>query len=129
MQYINIFKSAAENKSFLKVLFTHRHLQVAISSIKPGEGSGNELWNANMAVLVLWGQGHAVVGGEERNIATGDFFCVPANTEYTIINLGTEPLKLMLTFSEKLFKEDTNEGSKVSEIIDPYKIRPDNRLL
>jgi mannose-6-phosphate isomerase-like protein (cupin superfamily) len=123
MQYIELFKIAVENKSFLKVLFTHRHLQVAVSNIQPGESSGEELWDTSVAVLVVWGQGHAVVGGEERDIGSGCLVCIAANTEYIIVNLGTEPLKLLLIFSSAVFKDGTDEGSKLSEIMDPYRPR------
>ncbi len=123
MEMINIFKTAAQSRSFLKVLFTHWHFQVAVSSIKPGEESGREKWNADMGVLVLWGKGHIVVGGEDKDINPGDFVCIQSDTEYRIINLSPEPLKTIKIFSAAVFKDGTDQGSKVSEIMDPYKMR------
>jgi len=124
MQYIELFKAAAENKSFLKVLFTHRHLQVGISNLKMGEDTGEEAWNADVLVLIVWGEGHIAIGEEERSIAVGDFIYIPPNTKYTIMNLGTEDLKLLLVFSSAVLRDGTDESSKVSEIMDPYKARP-----
>lgn len=129
MELLDIYKSAAESENFLKVLFTHRRLQVALSHIKAGEESGEEVWVADAAILVLYGQGHAVVGGEERSVKTGDLFYVPSETSCNIINLGAEPVKLMLMFGAKVFKEGTVEGTKISEIMDPYKTRPSNSIL
>jgi mannose-6-phosphate isomerase-like protein (cupin superfamily) len=129
MQYIELFKIAAENKSFLKVLFTRRHMQIAVSNLKPGEDTGEEAWNTDMSLLVLLGQGHIVLGGEDHDLKIGDLFCVPANTTYTVINLGTEPLKLLLTFSAPVFRDGTDQGTKISEIMDPYKVRPSDSIL
>jgi len=128
MEYIDLFKSTAENSSFLKVLFTHKHLQVALSDIRPGTSSGTEVWNADLGVLVLLGQGYVVVGGEEKDIKGGDYFYVPANTEYEIINLGTGPLKMLCHFAAAVFKDGTNEGNKISEIMDPYKVRSSKKI-
>ncbi len=123
MEHINIFKIAAESESFLKVLFTHWKFQVAVSNIKPGESSGLEKWNTETGILTLWGNGHIVVAGEEKAINPGDFVCVSKDTEYKILNLSTQPLKLMVVFAAAVFKDGTDQGSKVSEILDPYKIR------
>ena len=123
MEYINLYKTAAENNSFLKTLFTHRKVQVAVSNLKSGQESGEEVWPVDLTVLVLWGKAHFVVGGESRDVEAGGLICIPANSDYFFVNLGTEPLKLLMVFSGAVFKDGTDQGSKISEIMDPYKIR------
>jgi mannose-6-phosphate isomerase-like protein (cupin superfamily) len=43
MQYEDVQRSALENNSFRKVLFTNKHSQVVLMSLPPGEDIGSEV--------------------------------------------------------------------------------------
>ncbi len=67
MQYSNITDMAQQNHNFRKVLFTNKHSQVVLMSIKPGEDIGLETHEANDQILYfVTGHGEATVNGEEH---------------------------------------------------------------
>lgn len=123
MHIIDIYKSIASNNSFLKVLFTEKNLQVAESTIAPGEGSGLEQWEGDMVLLVLFGSGEITLGADIHPLAPGTLLCINQGSEYIIENTNNTELKMLLVFGPIVLKSDMSAGSKIAEIMDPYRVR------
>ena len=99
MQYKHIEQLALENENFRKVLFTNKHSQVVLMSVKPGEDIGLETHHVDQILVFVQGTGVALVGGEEKQISAGDMVDVPADTEHNFTNTGNEDLKLYTVYA------------------------------
>lgn len=99
MQYKHIEQLALENENFRKVLFTNKHSQVVLMSVKPGEDIGLETHQVDQILVFVQGTGVALVGGEEKQISAGDMVDVPAGAEHNFTNTGTEDLKLYTVYA------------------------------
>ncbi len=62
-------------------------------------GASNIHWHKiEEAMLVLEGEGMAVLGDQELDIRAGDTLLGPANVRHGFINTGTVPLKVAVAF-------------------------------
>lgn len=118
MQYSNIAKMAEENNNFRKVLFTNKHSQVVLMSIKPGEDIGLETHEHNDQFLYfVSGSGIAHVAGEEHEIKAGDAVDVPAGTEHNFTNTGNADLKLFTVYAPPEHPDGTIHETKAEALI------------
>jgi len=92
----NIEKETLANNSFRKVLYTAKHSQLVLMSLKPGEDIGQEVHPDNDQFFrVDKGQGQCVIDEHQYEISDGSAVIVPAGAEHNIINTSeTESLKL-----------------------------------
>src|SRR3989344_4171469 len=92
----NIEKDTIANKNFRKVLYTGKHSQLVLMSLKPKEEIGMEVHEDNDQFFrVEKGQGKCVIDGNEYEIADGSAILVPAGSKHNIINTSaSESLKL-----------------------------------
>ncbi|KAA9038389.1 cupin domain-containing protein [Ginsengibacter hankyongi] len=92
----NIEKDTLENKDFRKVLYTGKHLQLVLMSLKPGEDIGEETHrNVDQFFSFESGSGKCIIDGNEYKLKAGTVIVVPAGAKHNIINNGdTKDLKL-----------------------------------
>jgi mannose-6-phosphate isomerase-like protein (cupin superfamily) len=90
---------AIKNQHFRQVLYTARHCQLVVMSLKPKEEIGAEVHTLDQFFRVEQGQGEAVLDGVRTAIAAGFAVVVPAGARHNIVNTGTEPLKLYTIYS------------------------------
>jgi len=92
----NIEKDSIENENFRKVLYTGKHSQLVLMSLKPKEDIGSEVHPDNDQFFrIEKGQGKCVIDGNETPIEDGSAVLVPAGSEHNIINTSeSEALKL-----------------------------------
>ncbi len=102
----NIEKVSLENEFFRKVLYTSKHLQLVLMSLKPGEDIGAEVHQLDQFIRVEAGEGKSVLDGEERALADGSAVIIPAGTRHNIINTSAaEPLKVYTLYGPPNHKE------------------------
>lgn len=97
----NIEKETLKNKYFRRVLFTGKHAQLVVMSLKPGEEIGNEV-HAKVDQFFRIEQGEAifVFNGKKRKAHDADAVVVPAGTHHNVVNSSkTETLKLYTVYS------------------------------
>jgi len=94
--YANIEKETLENENYRKVLYTVKHNQIVLMSLKPGEEIGMEVHPENDQFFrIEKGRGKAIIDGSEYELEDGVAILVPAGAEHNIINTSeTEELKL-----------------------------------
>ena len=68
---VNIEKAALENEYFRKVLYTAKHCQLVVMSLKPGEDIGEEIHQLDQFIRVEAGQGKAILDGVTHKISDG----------------------------------------------------------
>ncbi len=97
----NIEKETTENGNFRKVLYTGKHSQLVLMSLKPQEEIGMEVHPDNDQFFRFEkGEGKCVIDGNEYALAGGSAIVVPAGAAHNIINVSaTEELKLYTIYS------------------------------
>lgn len=96
----NIEKLTRDNNFFRKVLFTGKHSQLVVMSLKPGEDIGLEVHQGvDQFFRVDEGEGKVIINGKEEQIKDGFAVVVPAGSEHNIINTGEADLKLYTIYS------------------------------
>lgn len=97
----NIEQETLSNENFRKVLYTAKHSQLVLMSLKPKEEIGMEVHPDNDQFFRFEkGEGKAIIDGNEYPIGDGVAVVVPAGANHNIVNTSeTEPLKLYTIYS------------------------------
>jgi mannose-6-phosphate isomerase-like protein (cupin superfamily) len=105
--HINIEELTLANTNFRKVLYTGKHLQLVLMSLKPGEEIGEEVHtNGDQFFRFESGTATCVLNGVSSPIKAGDAIIVPHGALHNIIN--TDPvlaLKLYTIYSPPQHKD------------------------
>ena len=88
-----------KNLDFRRVLYTARHCQLVVMSLKPNEEIGAEVHTLDQFFRVEEGTGEAVLDGVRTEIRAGFAVVVPAGANHNIINTGSVPLKLYTLYA------------------------------
>ena len=98
--YGNIEKETLANNNFRKVLFTSKHAQLVVMSLKPGEDIGLEV-HKGVDQFFRFEQGEAtvVIDGDEFRVSFDDVVIVPAGSLHNIKNTTSTDLKLYTIYS------------------------------
>jgi mannose-6-phosphate isomerase-like protein (cupin superfamily) len=84
-----------DNKDFRRVLYTGKHLQLVLMTLKPGEEIGDEVQaDRDQFFRVEKGKGEVVIDGQRNRIKSDDAILVPAGARHNVINSGDKALKL-----------------------------------
>ena len=111
----SIEKLMLNNKYFRQVLFTGKHAQLAVMSLKAGEEIGNEVHeNVDQFFRIEKGKFKFVLGnGKETHLAgNGDAVIVPAGTWHNVINMSSVESKLYTVYSPPNHPDRTIHKSK-----------------
>jgi len=92
----NIERDTKENSNFRKVVYTGKHSQLVLMSLKPGEEIGSEVHpDIDQFFRFDAGQGKVVIDDNEYEVSDGFAVIVPAGAEHNVINTSaSEDLKL-----------------------------------
>lgn len=86
----NIEKETLKNENFRKVLYSSKHLQVVLMSLKPGEDIGMETHaGTDQFFRFEGGKGKCIIDGNEYKVENGDAIVVPAGAKHNVINTDT----------------------------------------
>lgn len=110
----NIEKETLENNNFRKVLYTSKHSQLVLMSLKPKEEIGMEVHNANDQFFRFeQGQGKVIIDGNEYAVSDGSAVVVPSGAEHNVINVSdSEDLKLYTIYSPAHHKDGIVRATK-----------------
>lgn len=117
----NIEKETLANNNFRKVLYTGKHSQLVLMSLKPKEEIGMEVHTDNDQFFRFeTGQGKCIIDGNEYEVKDGSAIVVPAGAEHNVINLSAgEALKLYTIYSPAHHKDGivraTEEEAEANE--------------
>ncbi len=103
----NIEKETLENNYFRKVLYSGKHSQLVLMSLKPKEEIGLEIHAENDQFFRFEkGQGKCIIDNNEYLVEDGSAIIVPAGAEHNIINISeTDELKLYTIYSPAHHKD------------------------
>ena len=117
----NIEKDTLENGNFRKVLYTGKHSQLVLMSLRPNEEIGMEVHTDNDQFFRFEkGQGKCVIDGNEYEIGDGVAIVVPAGAQHNIINTSSSnDLKLYTIYSPAHHRDgiarETKEEASANE--------------
>ena len=111
---INIEKETLENINFRRVLYTGKHSQLVLMSLKPGEEIGMEVHLDNDQFFRFEkGVGKVIIVGNEYEISDGFAVIVPAGAQHNVINISdNEELKLYTIYSPAHHKDGIIRNTK-----------------
>ena len=98
---VNIREAAKQNNNFRLALWTGKHLQLTLMSIKPGEDIGLETHpDLDQFIRIEEGQGIVMMGDRkdkldlQQRVYDGYAIIIPAGKWHNLINTGCKPIKL-----------------------------------
>ena len=103
-----------ENENFRKVVYTSKHSQLVLMSLKPKEEIGMEAHNENDQFFrIEKGKGKCIIDGNEYDISDGSAIVVPVGSRHNVINTSeTEDLKLYTIYSPAHHKDGVVRKTK-----------------
>jgi mannose-6-phosphate isomerase-like protein (cupin superfamily) len=110
-----IEKATEKNKYFRRVLYTGKHLQLVLMSLKPKEEIGNEVHKrVDQFFRIEEGRARFVLEGTEVHlVGAGGAVVVPAGTYHNVINTSpTKPLKLYTIYTPPQHADGTVHKTK-----------------
>ncbi len=110
----NIEKDTLENRDFRRVLYTGRHSQLVLMSLRPKEEIGMETHLDNDQFFRFEkGEGKCIIDGNEYALRDGSVIVVPASAEHNIINTSAnQDLKLYTIYSPAHHKDGVVRSTK-----------------
>ena len=98
----NIEKDTIENNNFRKALYTSKHLQLVLMSLKVGEDIGAEIhFDNDQFFRFESGNGKCIIDGNVYHVSEGDAIIVPAGAKHNIINVDEKYIKTHEELAEK----------------------------
>ena len=103
----NIERDTEKNRNFRKVLYTGKHSQLVLMSLKPKEEIGLETHPENDQFLRFeGGRGRVEIDGSKYQVKDGDAVVIPAGAKHNVVNLSAEEeMKIYTIYSPPHHKD------------------------
>jgi mannose-6-phosphate isomerase-like protein (cupin superfamily) len=108
----NAFELARQNEAFRRTLETGEHAQLVVMTIQTGEEIGEETHEGDQLLLIVDGEGEAIIEGRSSPVGPGDYVFVPAGTLHNFVNTGSEPLRLLTVYAPPEHPDGTVHQTK-----------------
>ena len=122
MGYIDdIEEKTLDNNNFREVLYTGKHMQLVVMSLKPGEDIGEEIHDhVDQFFRVEQGEAKVIIDGKEDILKEDMVVIVPAGAKHNLINNSDIDLKLYTIYSpanhpDGTIHKDKAEADKYEE--------------
>jgi mannose-6-phosphate isomerase-like protein (cupin superfamily) len=102
-----------ENAAFRRVVYTGKHLQLVLMTLKAGEEIGAETHlGHDQFFRVEKGKGEVWIDGERTRIKRDDAIVVPAGASHNIVNTGSKSLKLYTLYAPPQHQDGVVRATK-----------------
>ncbi len=110
----NIERDSLKNENFRKVIYSGKHLQVVLMSLKPGEEIGLETHpTTDQFFRFEGGNGKWIIDGKEYNVENGDAIVIPAGSKHNVINTDSvKELKMYTIYAPPQHKDGLINATK-----------------
>jgi mannose-6-phosphate isomerase-like protein (cupin superfamily) len=96
----DIERETVGNSDFRRVLYTGKHSQLVLMSLKPEEDIGLEVHgNTDQFFRFEEGNGVVTIDGKNYDVKDGSVVIIPAGAEHNVKNTGRGDLKLYTIYS------------------------------
>lgn len=118
--HANIEDLVAQNSYFRQVLYTSKHSQLVLMSLKPSEEIGMEVHPDNDQFFRFEsGQGKVIIDGNEYVVGNGDVVVIPSGAQHNVINTSpSEPLKMYTIYSPAHHRDKVVHKTKEEAMAD-----------
>jgi mannose-6-phosphate isomerase-like protein (cupin superfamily) len=97
---IDIEGETRANIDFRRVLYTAKHSQLVLMSLRPGEEIGMEAHDdGDQFFRFEEGEGTVIINGNEYKVKDGSAAIVPSGAMHNVVNTGKGTLKLYTIYS------------------------------
>jgi mannose-6-phosphate isomerase-like protein (cupin superfamily) len=111
--YDNIEKATLDNDNYRKVIFTGKHIQLVLMTLKPNVEIGLEMHNdLDQFIRVESGNGLFIINNDSKKLQDGDAIVIPAGLEHNIKNTGDSDLKLYTIYTKPQHQIEKIQKSK-----------------
>ena len=108
---------AASNANFRQVIYTGKHLQLVLMTLRPGEEIGEEIHrDRDQFFRVEDGEGEVSIDGKRSQINGDDAVLVPAGARHNIVNTGKQPLRLYTIYGPPEHADGTVHATKADAV-------------
>ena len=116
----NIEQETLGNTNFRKVLYTAKHSQLVLMSLKPKEEIGMETHPDNDQFFRFEkGTGKVIIDGNEYDVTDGSAIVVPAGAQHNVSNTSdADDLKLYTIYSPAHHKDGVVKATKEEAVAD-----------
>jgi mannose-6-phosphate isomerase-like protein (cupin superfamily) len=110
----NIERDSLKNENFRKVIYSGKHLQVVLMSLKPGEEIGLETHpSTDQFFRFEGGKGKCFIDGNEYKVENGDAIVIPAGSKHNVINTDSvEEFKMYTIYAPPQHKDGLINATK-----------------
>jgi len=109
----NIERATLENTDFRRVLYTAKHSQLVLMTLKPGEEIGSEVHgDGDQFFRFEEGRGQLVIDDNTYEVKADDAGIVPAGAQHNVINTGDVDLKLYTVYSPAEHRDGVVRATK-----------------
>ncbi|MFO7276540.1 MAG: cupin domain-containing protein [Pseudomonadota bacterium] len=109
----NIEDRTTQNSDFRRVLYTGKHLQLVLMSLRPGEEIGEEVHeDRDQFFRIEQGTGEVWIDGKCTKIESEFAIIVPAGARHNVKNTGTEPLRFYTLYGPPEHRDGTVHPTK-----------------
>lgn len=107
-------KETAKNTDFRRVLYTGKHSQLVLMSLKPGEEIGEETHeHIDQFFRFEGGEGKVIIDGAEHRVKDGNGVIIPAGARHNVVNTSKRAnLKLYTIYSPPEHQEGVVRHTK-----------------
>jgi mannose-6-phosphate isomerase-like protein (cupin superfamily) len=116
-----IEKETVKNADFRRVLYTGKHSQLVLMSLKPGEEIGEETHgDVDQFFRFEKGEGNVIIDGVENRVKDGYAVIVPAGARHNVVNTSKKSeLKLYTIYSPPEHQDKVVRHTKAEAIASP----------
>lgn len=112
-----IEKITKNNTDFRRVIYTGRHVQLVLMTLKPGEDIGEEKHgDVDQFFRFESGAGKVEIDKKMHSVKEGDAVIVPAGALHNVINTSKVPLKMYTLYSPPEHKDKVVRKTKASAL-------------
>ncbi|QOR73946.1 cupin domain-containing protein [Cruoricaptor ignavus] len=109
----NIEQQTLDNENFRKVIYTAKHSQLVLMTLKKGEEIGMETHPENDQFFRFEaGTGKCIIDGNEYEVKDGSAIIIPAGSQHNVINTGDDELKMYTIYSPPHHKDKVVHTTK-----------------
>jgi len=111
---INIEEETLKNTNFRKVLYTSKHSQLVLMSLRPHEDIGYEIHVDNDQFFRFEkGFGKCIIDGNEYEVKDGGAIVIPKGAKHNVMNTSdSEDLKMYTIYSPPHHKDGIVRATK-----------------
>lgn len=104
------------NKDYRRVLYTGKHLQLVLMSLKSGEEVGEEVHDTHDQFFRFEkGKGEVQIDGVSHKVKADDAVIVPAGAKHNVINTGEKSLKFYTLYGPPEHRDGVLQKTKADE--------------